>query len=216
MITPEFTISQDADSIHISLRTPYIKAQSVEIDVQGCDFKFHAYPYFLRLSLPHEVVEDDRSKCSYNVDEGKVLIQLSKEITGQHFPDLDLLTKLMASRNDHLPSPPSSIALNDTRPLIEEVNAAKEGSDEKTDVENQPPEHPEEYNWDIPQSLPDETLLSEAKYGFNDMYSKYAAHIHYMANEILDIADLDHSTPLSRRQERIQRENEWFDSEHYM
>jgi protein SHQ1 len=216
MITPEFSISQDTELVYISLRTPYIKAQSVEIDVQGCDFKFHAYPYFLRLGLPHEVIEDEKSKCSYNLDEGRVLIQLSKGIPGQHFPDLDLLTKLMASKNDHLPSPPPSIALNGKRPLIEDLSVTEVGSEEKPDMENLLPEHPEEYNWDIPQSLPGETVLSEAKYGFNDMYSKYAAHIHYMANEILDIADLDRSTPLSRRQERIQREGEWFDPEHYM
>ena len=208
MITPEFSLSQESNSIQITLKTPYIKAQSIEMDVQGCEFKFHAYPYFLRLHLPHEVIEDEKSKCSYNVDEGKVLIELSKETPGQHFPDLDLLTKLMASRNDHLPTPPPFCNDSETRPLIEEIQSS--------DSSNQIPEHPEEYNWDIPQRLPDQTLLSDAKYGFNDMYSKYAAHIHYMANEVLDISDLDHSTPLSRRQERIQRENEWFDPEHYL
>lgn len=53
-----------------------------------------------RLYLPGSVVEDDDSKASYDPSSGQFTVTVSKETKGEHFPDLDLLTKLLARKGE--------------------------------------------------------------------------------------------------------------------
>lgn len=48
------------------------------------------------------------------------------------------------------------------------------------------------------------------------MYSGASANIHHVAKEMLDIVDLETSTPESRRSDRLAFEEAKFDQEHYM
>jgi protein SHQ1 len=61
------------------------------------------------------VLEDDESSASYDPSSGTLAVRLTKETPGLHFPDLDLLAKLLAPR--------SAAALNEQgraqKPLIE-------------------------------------------------------------------------------------------------
>jgi protein SHQ1 len=59
----------------------------------------HLNPYFLRINFPHAVLEDDQSSATYDPSSGYLTVTLTKEAKGQEFPDLDLLAKLLASRN---------------------------------------------------------------------------------------------------------------------
>jgi protein SHQ1 len=59
----------------------------------------HIHPYFLRLNFPHPILEDDDSSASYDPSSGTLTVRLTKETKGTHFPDLDLLAKLLAPRS---------------------------------------------------------------------------------------------------------------------
>lgn len=65
----------------------------------------HVNPYFLRLSLPGEIVEDDASSASYDATTGYLTVTLTKATPGKDFKDLDVLAKLLAppQRVDHGP-----------------------------------------------------------------------------------------------------------------
>ncbi|KAI9011139.1 SHQ1 protein-domain-containing protein [Gaertneriomyces semiglobifer] len=219
MLTPAFSLSQDDEFVTVILKCPYVKAGDVEFYVNETEFKVYVRPYFLRLHLPKALVEDGREKASYNVDRGEITVVLPKATKGEHFPDLDLLTKLMAPRASQNPFPVNeapALAAGNMKPLIEVVNGAGDtyiphvygltSNGLAVDLE---------FNWDLPQELPQE-LQTTAKYGFNNAYSGYGTHIGQLAEEILDVRDLDTSTPASRRENRLLMEELKFDDEYYM
>lgn len=79
-------------------------------------------------------------------------------------------------------------------------------------------EEANEFNWEIPQELPsDETMLgTEAYYGFNQQYTGYFRHVQETSNEINELQSPETSMTIeSRRQERVQRENDKFDEDYY-
>ncbi|KAG8903329.1 hypothetical protein FRB99_003432 [Tulasnella sp. 403] len=96
MITPKFSCSQDELSVTVELYVPSVRASEVEIDVDGSLFSVHIKPYFLRLSFPGNVVEDDDSFARYDPSSGYLTVKLTKETKGEDFKDLDLLAKLLA------------------------------------------------------------------------------------------------------------------------
>lgn len=99
MITPKFTCSQDESSVIVELYVPSVRAADVEVHVEETLFSVHINPYFLRLNFPHPILEDDDSSASYDPSSGTLTVRLTKETKGTHFPDLDLLAKLLAPRS---------------------------------------------------------------------------------------------------------------------
>jgi len=87
----------------------------------------HIAPYFLRLNLPGNVLEDDESSTTYDPSSSFLTVTLTKETKGQDFPDLDLLAKLLA------PKPVQ--AHTQSNPVIE-VIASRQAEDE-TDGEDE-------------------------------------------------------------------------------
>ena len=84
----------------------------------------HIAPYFLRLTFPGNVLEDDASSALYDPASGYLTVTLTKEMPGQEFPDLDLLAKLLAPRSSK-DKPPQG-------PLIE-VLSSEEIADAEQD-----------------------------------------------------------------------------------
>ncbi|KAF9951345.1 hypothetical protein BGZ65_006013 [Modicella reniformis] len=202
MITPAFTISQDNDFVTIVIKTPHIKAQNVDLEVDGAVFKFNLKPYFLRLTFPGNIVEDERSKATYDVGAGELTVVLAKETAGEHFPDLDMLSRLLVRKSD--------LAEKQVRrPLIEVINSGEtlEGI--------QKLEKDEDFDWEMPQEIRQE-VFTNVRYGFNNRYSGFFTHVQETANDVLDVYDPEHVTLETRRQNRIQRENDKFDDEYYM
>ncbi|KAF9576319.1 hypothetical protein EC968_009293 [Mortierella alpina] len=202
MITPAFTVSQDSDSVTIVIKAPHIKTQSVDFEVDGAVFKFNLKPYFLRLTFPGNVVDDERAKATYNVAEGDLTVVLPKETPGEDFPDLDMLTKLLVRKAD----------LGEKqikRPLIEVISSGEtlEGTEKV--------EKDEHFDWEMPQEIRQE-VFSEVRYGFNNRYSGFFSHVQETANDVLDVYDPEHATLEVRRENRIKRENDKFDDEYYM
>jgi hypothetical protein len=60
---------------------------------------FHLEPYFLRISLPFPCVEDGRETAEYDRDTGFLKLLVPKLNQGQEFPDLDMVTKLLANKS---------------------------------------------------------------------------------------------------------------------
>ncbi|XP_062441506.1 protein SHQ1 homolog isoform X2 [Rhea pennata] len=198
MITPAFELSQDPDFLTIIIKIPYAKASEFDLYFEGEDFKFYAKPYFLRLTLPGRIVEDGREKASYNTDEGTFTIRLPKEIPGQYFEGLDMLTSLLATKK-----------LRSVKPLVEEIAASAPLSEEE-----------EEFDWEIEQTPYEETAESTLQqqycYGFGNLYSAVFQRLQDELSDIIDIKDPDRVPVDERRRRRLAAEAAKFDPDHYL
>ncbi|KAJ8715569.1 hypothetical protein PYW07_010051 [Mythimna separata] len=96
MLTPRFKLTQDEDHVYIIVHAPYTNIGDTEIDVDGDNFLFVSSPYFLRLRLPGRIVDNDSAKGSYSCDSGDFNLTFDKEIPGEHFANLDMITSLLA------------------------------------------------------------------------------------------------------------------------
>jgi protein SHQ1 len=161
-------------------------------------FRFYCKPYFLRLSFPAALVENGREKSSYDLDSGNVYLDIPKEIPGEHFPDLDLLTKLLDMKV--IPKPLQSGS------LIQSLDTEEDISGGDTD----------DISWHFNQVLPVTNSGLTASYGFNNMYKDCGSNISELVAEYMDIDNVDTTTPLSRREMRLTAEDKKFDAEYYM
>ena len=58
MLIPTFELRQTAEMVIVEIRVPFVRVSSMEFHVDGKDFHFYCKPYLLKLTLPHEVVDD--------------------------------------------------------------------------------------------------------------------------------------------------------------
>jgi protein SHQ1 len=98
MITPRFKLSQNESTVTINVRAPYSNLRDLEVTIDEDVFIFFSSPYYLRLHLPGRLAEDDFTESSFNSDSGEFTFSVKKVITGEHFPDLDLITKLLTPK----------------------------------------------------------------------------------------------------------------------
>jgi protein SHQ1 len=66
------------------------------------------------------LIEDGREKAVYDHESGVVTMMLPKAVTGQHFEDLDMLTKLMQKKPNNTP----------TKPMIEVLDSSLTGGEQ--------------------------------------------------------------------------------------
>ncbi|KAF7368746.1 SHQ1-domain-containing protein [Mycena venus] len=217
MITPRFECSQTDESIIIKIYCPSVRAADVETHVDDTLFTIHINPYFLRLNFSHPIVEDEQSTANYDPSSGYLTVTLTKESKGQVFPDLDLLSKLLAPR-------PSQQA-----PLIEVVGQedAEDTEDDLVARTNALSLEQEEIllaaenDWQIPQEVPSAdlpiTVSLTQTYGFLNLHSGYFKHVAHTENEVNELGpDAETCTVRERRTRRWKREDEKWDEEHYM
>lgn len=206
MLTPRFRISQNEEYIYIYIQAPYVKFSEAEIDISGNDFAFYCKPYLLRLYLSGEVVEDGREHADYFVDDGEFEIRIPKLVKGEHFENLDMITKLMT------PSSKNADRGIKAQTLIQVIednsNAAnlEEYDDDDIDwtVEQVP------VSSDLPQVSP---LLS---YGFNEKASNVFVQRQEELCELLDVAAPD-TTPIGERASlQLEHVQESFSADYYI
>ncbi|NXW54760.1 SHQ1 protein, partial [Eurystomus gularis] len=215
MITPAFELTQDPDFLTVIIKVPYARASEFDVYFEGEDFKFYAKPYFLRqvveefkkqllfikqkLTLPGRVVEDGRERASYNTDKGTFTIHLPKEIPGQYFEGLDMLTSLLAPKKSR-----------SAKPLVEEIAASAELSEEED----------EEFDWEIEQTPYKEsaegTLPPQCRYGFGNLRSGVFQRLQDELSDVIDIRDPDQTPVDERRRKRLAAEAAKFDPDHYL
>ncbi|KTW26367.1 hypothetical protein T552_02849 [Pneumocystis carinii B80] len=233
MITPTFTVEQDTDFIYINIHAVFIRTQDVEIYVDENLFIFSATPYYLRLHLPGNVVEDKSSKMSYDISSETVKIKLSKETPGMVFHDLDLISTLLSrskvSHDKKTTAPMIEIMneeniqeniCNDSQMTLGDgsANSLDNNTKDATQDDNINNLYTEGllFNWQLPQEVPEQNLHLRASYGFNGQYSNYIKSPSDSGNDINEIDDPEHSTSASRSEERILKEDLKFSNEHYM
>lgn len=144
-------------------------------------------------------------------------------MSGQDFPDLDLLTKLMDIKPSRDIAPASNLSLSEKplkSPLIQVIQDEKDLDmiDQEEEEEDQ---EEREIDWSFPQTLHDPqddiSMATVSKYGFNNLYQGHGQNIaQVLAHELLDIQDIDSSTISSRRQERLLAEELQFDHDYFM
>ncbi|KAJ1962607.1 hypothetical protein GGI12_002558 [Dipsacomyces acuminosporus] len=222
MITPRFSVRQDDTSVYVTVHAPHVRAQTIEFDVDEYQFKFFASPYYLRLTFPGKVIEDEQSTASFDAAAGDILVTLTKENAGEEFENLDLLTALLATRKEKEASSGIGTDGSAKRPIIQEIGGGGSSSygNEGLDMDRSAILEDEEFDWEIPQTLvteDSESLLpGSAKYGFDQQYNGFFTHVHETANEINEVPDPEHMSVHGRSENRIEREDAKFDEDYYM
>jgi len=213
MITPKFSLSQDDCYLFIEIYAPHIKKDEAEIDIEEDQIYFYCKPYFLRLHLPGNIVEDDRSKSSYNADSGWLSLRLAKEKNGEHFENLHMLTKLLTPKR---PQPFPSVEV-----LSSDQNQKKGETHEKEKETTSEDKETFEPDWFIEQSpYQDEVsnLLNSEEFAYGFALQK-TNPLNELMKEYPDMIDLPNpdSVPLKQRGIlRYNQEQESFDCEHYL
>ncbi|KAK9480894.1 SHQ1 protein-domain-containing protein [Lipomyces japonicus] len=212
MITPNFTVRQDHEFVYVSIKVTHLKAQNVELRADGDIFMFSLPPYYLRLHFPGNIVDDDRANANFDLASSTLHVKFPKEMPGEEFADLDMLSKLLARVGDTKTG-------SETTP---EQSSQKKGLIQEIDAHGpllqQELIEAEEFDWQIEQQLPSENEdgLQTARYGFNSQYGGFLKQTGEIGNDINELANPEASTIESRHAERIQRENEKFDADYYL
>ncbi|KAF8531649.1 SHQ1-domain-containing protein [Gautieria morchelliformis] len=219
MLTPRFSCAQTDNSVNISIYVPSVRASDVEIHVEGSLFSLHINPYFLTLHLPHAVLEDENSSALYDPSSGYLNVTLTKEVPGQEFEDLDLLSKLLTPRSDHR---------NEQHPVIEVIDSKDDEiallteNTERLSLEQEHKLFPARNDWQFPQQLPEAVppqlaTSHQRTYGFLDMHSGYFRHVTYTENEANELGpDAETLGQNERRRRGEERVNKKFDEEYYL
>lgn len=199
MITPRFKLSQDENAVFVTIHAPFSHVSDAEIYMDRQDFRFHSKPYYLRLNLPGEIIENDDAKANFDTDTNEFKITCPKVIKGEFFKGLDMLTSLLEPKGKR------KIDENKIEVLEEESSTLETESES-------------EFDWFLEQKIPEEVTPSPslASYGFalkhSGLFSTLAEELH----EVLDVKDPDHQSTTEKRNERIQQEKEEFNPEHYL
>lgn len=98
MITPRFTLSQTEKTIIITIRAPYCSLSELDVSAEENNFLFVCKPYYLRLQLPGDIVDDDNSHSKFDTDSGEFSFTYDKKIAGEEFQDLDFITKFLSPK----------------------------------------------------------------------------------------------------------------------
>uniref|UniRef100_A0A8D8PXF0 Protein SHQ1 homolog n=1 Tax=Cacopsylla melanoneura TaxID=428564 RepID=A0A8D8PXF0_9HEMI len=101
MLTPLFELSQNEDNVAIIIKAPYANIADTEVYVEDTDFRFCSSPYYLRLHFPGQIKETEYTSGKYDSDKGQFTFIVNKINQGEHFPDLDLISKLLIPPNNH-------------------------------------------------------------------------------------------------------------------
>ncbi|KAI4827813.1 hypothetical protein KUCAC02_031182 [Chaenocephalus aceratus] len=203
MITPAFDLSQDPEYLILCIRVPYTRTSEFDLFIDGTDFKFYAKPYFLRLSLPGQVVEDGREKAKFDIDKGLFTVWVPKETTGEHFEGLQMLTSLLAPKG-----------ARSAKPLIEDVSTGcSEGAGDEDEDE-------EEFDWQVEQEeykeSSEEELGALQKYGFGNQRSGVFARLQEELTDVIDVKNPEGATAAERRRGRLEVEASDFSPDHYL
>ncbi len=95
MLTPRFTLSQDADFVTVTIHAPFTNVAATEVFMEERDLRFFSSPYFLRLHLPGEVEENDDASANYDAATNCFVVRAPKKVKGEDFKGLDMISNLL-------------------------------------------------------------------------------------------------------------------------
>lgn len=203
VLTPRFQISQTDSLVVIRIHVPHIRVSAAEVISEGRDFSFYCKPYLLKLTLPGELQEgEDAHRAQYDpADEnGTLVVEMKKKTPGEHFIDLDLVTKLLTSRR-----------VTDMTPDFHEIEVLHnenfvEGEEEDSESIEKP----------VGGSLPKLFTKRTYGYGFNDQYTNVFTRLRDIMGDTLQIQEPEKVHPKLRVKQRIAQEFQDFDAERYL
>lgn len=208
MLTPRFSLSQDADFVYINIIVPYIKLAESDCYVHDDEFYFYSSPYYLRLHLPGKIREDQLSTSQYNVDTGELTVRVSKETKGDDFDGLDLLTKLLTPKKATNTYGELEV-IDDEASKLQDNGPSDEGADENE----------LEFDWFVEQKVNDApscSLTTGPSYGFANRKTNILNVLMTELPDLLDLKDPDNVPASERRTLREQQERDAFSCEHYL
>jgi len=201
MLTPVFSVTQTNDAIIVAITAKYAKPSSAECYVQDDLFVFNVKPFYLRLRFSGQLNGDDELiKCTFDVADGVYTVRVLKLTPGEEFTDLDMLSKLLATKKP--PPPPMA--------RIEVMDS--EGEDEyEMDAEEAL------QNWEMEQTVDDEKVANtESTYGFANRRSDIFQRLSEEASELFELYTIAQVSNQDRTKERVTAETAKFDEEHYL
>jgi protein SHQ1 len=206
-IVPKFSIDQNDEYVLVTIRVPYVKVSAAELVTDGTEFTFYCKPYLLKLSFPYEFEgEDERCKATYDPDNenGTLVAYLPKKVHGQVFPELDLTTKLLQARKDK-----DNLDMQDdpAAPSIEVLSSIENEDEYPSDVDNNNSEE---------VISPGIVTNRVQYYGFNNRYCSMFKNLKDHIKEIFELENPETSSHVSRRLQRLMKENELFDGTRYL
>lgn len=214
MTTPLFTLRQDEEFVYIDIRVPHIRVAASDFFIEGSLFSFYCKPYYLKLTLPGEVLDNEKTRAVYDINEnnGTIHVHLPKKQSGENFKDLHMLTKLLTQA----PNPIDIKSLggkSSARPNIEIISStpAEEGQAEAAGHVPEP-EIAEDKKVSAPTA---EALFGKISYGFNDRYSGFFAGLREDLSDLVQVSSPDSTTAKDRTGARVEQEEGDFDLERY-
>lgn len=196
MLTPLFTIVQNEDFVIITIKAQNSNIAGTEVLFDGNEVKFYSKPYFLRLNLSGEVIENGQEVVEFNTDNGEFLVKAPKLNKGENFENLDMITKLLAPVK----------RINHCKQFIEVIDENRIEDDG-------------EFDWQVEQkewTAEDEVSLLGERYGFGNQKSGILARMEEEFFGLFDIRNPEQKNFAQRRQERLMMENTDFSDDHYL
>ncbi|CAJ0602765.1 unnamed protein product [Cylicocyclus nassatus] len=198
MITPSFSIAQDDKQLVFTIKAPYAKIADTEIEYVDDIFMFSSPPYYLRVHLPREVVDDNSGTARYDSTAGEFIVNVPKKNVGENFPNLDMITELL--------NPQKKIS---AQQLVEEV--ADDAEEENLDD-----------IYLIEQNITDvsagctENTETNCGYGFAWKRNGVLGQLSQEIGALVELTNPEH-TPISERSGLCrQKDLEAFDPERYL
>ncbi|KHN78421.1 Protein SHQ1 -like protein [Toxocara canis] len=197
MITPLFSIKQDDDFLIVDIRAPYANVKDTEIEYDGRMFLFSSSPYFLRLHLTADVVQNDNSTAEYDADKGTFMIKVPKKTKGEHFTNLDMITELLRPQKKPTAERP-----------VEEVNG-------DADEENEDDYYIEQKE-SVAEEEPRDELCAQYGYGFGWSRHGVLGRLESEIDCVVDLEDADNSNIDQRRAACCAHDQLSFQPDHYI
>ncbi|KAK4815013.1 hypothetical protein QYF61_013465, partial [Mycteria americana] len=145
------------------------------------------------------VVAVTSSKLGNQESQRTFTIRLPKEIPGQYFEGLDMLTSLLAPKKSR-----------SAKPLVEEIAASGELEEDEE----------EEFDWEIEQTPYKESAETTRPlqycYGFGNLRSGVFQRLQDELSDVIDIKDPDQTPVDERRRKRLAAEAAKFEPDHYL
>ncbi|XP_050528708.1 protein SHQ1 homolog [Daktulosphaira vitifoliae] len=193
MITPNFELSQTYDHLIVKIKARFANVANTETDINEDQFIFYSSPYYLRLHLPGEIVENDSSTGSYDWDSYTFTFKLSKVNPGKIFPDLNLINKFLI--------PKKKLTTGTSIEIIGEC------SNNETD---------DDINCDFFQKPLSDDNNSSMKYGFANQTENAFRYFNDEFFEIIELKNPDEVSFKNRKSLQFKKELSDFSEDHYL
>ena len=200
MITPDFKISQEEDLVVIKIRLPYVKISASEVYVEKNMFYFYLKPYYLKLQFTEDLIEGDEAVESsvYDHDTYIVTFKVKKAHKGEHFKNLDIISKLFEKKPKRTKAKPKITVLS---------TSSNQGTEIEAKMEEAEPKH----EGILEKSGSDSSYSFGFDYGYDDFFENHQ-------EELYELADIDPAlTNIGERPKALYlTEARRFDPDHYV